>query len=91
MGSSIAQCSASRSSGSVDAVACSSRLTSAILSPAIVAVLPAEVRHQLEDHAVALAVKSLDLLHFRGHHFDQEGVGAWSQAEGSPLVRAGSG
>jgi hypothetical protein len=35
---------------------------------AIVAVLPIDVEHQLEDHAVALAVKGLDLHHVRGHY-----------------------
>jgi hypothetical protein len=31
--------------------------------------LPADVRHLLEDHAVALAVKGLDLHHQLGHYF----------------------
>jgi hypothetical protein len=69
MSSSIAQRSASRStSGSPEVVACSSLVTSAILSAAIVAVLPIDVEHQLEDHAVALAVKGLDLHQLLGHY-----------------------
>src|SRR4029077_507377 len=42
--------------------------SNAILSAAIVSVLPADVRHLLEDHAVALAVKGLDLHHSPGHY-----------------------
>src|SRR4029077_10302244 len=43
--------------------------SNAILSAAIVSVLPADVRHLLEDHAVALAVKGLDLHHSPGHYW----------------------
>jgi hypothetical protein len=58
----IAKRSASRRmSGSPEVAACSSLATSAILSVAIVAVRPIDLEHQLEDHAVALAVKGLDL------------------------------
>jgi hypothetical protein len=43
--------------------------SNAILSVAIVVVLPVDVRHQLEDHAMALAVKGLDLHHVSGHYW----------------------
>ena len=42
--------------------------SNAILSVAIVAVPPIDFRHQLEDHAVALAVKGPDFHHVPGHY-----------------------